>query len=60
MPSIKGPAILLGQFMRDEEPYNSISNIGKWVASLGYKAVQIPTWHPRVIDLDKTPESKTN
>ena len=44
MPSIKGPAILLGQFMRDEEPYNSISSIGKWVASLGYKAVQIPTW----------------
>jgi sugar phosphate isomerase/epimerase len=59
MPSIKGPAILLAQFMRDEEPYNSISNIGKWVASLGYKGVQIPTWDPRVIDLDKAAESKT-
>jgi sugar phosphate isomerase/epimerase len=59
MPSIKGPAIFLGQFMRDEEPYNNISNIGKWVASLGYKGVQIPTWDPRVIDLDKAAESKT-
>ncbi len=59
MPSIKGPAIFLGQFMRDEEPYNNISNIGKWVASLGYKGVQIPTWDPRVIDLDRAAESKT-
>ncbi len=59
MPSIKGPAILLAQFMRDEEPYNSISSIGKWVASLGYKGVQIPTWDPRIIDLDKAAESKT-
>lgn len=59
MPSIKGPAIFLGQFMRDEEPYNNMSNIGKWVASLGYKGVQIPTWDPRVIDLDKAAESKT-
>ena len=59
MPSIKGPAILLGQFMRDEEPYNNLSNIGEWVASLGYKGIQIPTWDPRVIDLDKAAESKT-
>ncbi len=59
MPSIKGPAILLAQFMRDEEPYNNISSIGKWVASLGYKGVQIPTWDPRIIDLDKAAESKT-
>ncbi|MBC8252787.1 MAG: sugar phosphate isomerase/epimerase [Ardenticatenia bacterium] len=59
MPSIKGPAILLAQFLRDEEPYNSISNIGKWVASLGYKGVQIPTWDPRVIDLDQAAQSKT-
>ena len=43
MPKMKGPGILLAQFMRDEEPYNNIENIGRWVAGLGYVGVQIPT-----------------
>lgn len=59
MSKMKGPAIFLAQFMRDEEPYNNISNIGKWVAGLGYKGVQIPGWDGRVIDLDKAAASKT-
>ena len=59
MPEMKGPAIFLAQFIRDEEPYNNISNIGRWVADLGFKGVQIPGWDPRVIDLDKAAESKT-
>ena len=59
MPKIKGPAIFLAQFMRDEPPYNNMENIGKWVAGLGYKGVQIPAWDQRVIDLDQAATSKT-
>ena len=59
MSHIKGPAIFLAQFMRDEEPYNTIDNIGRWVAGLGYKGVQIPAWDARAIDLEKAAESKT-
>ena len=59
MPKIKGPAIFLAQFMRDEVPYDTMENIGKWVAGLGYKGVQIPGWDDRVIDLGKAAESKT-
>jgi len=59
MPSIKGPAIFLAQFLRDEEPYNNLENIGKWVAGLGYKGVQIPTWEDRVFDRDLAAQSKT-
>ena len=59
MSSMKGPGIFLAQFLRDEEPYDNLENIGKWVASLGYKGVQIPTWDSRVFDLDKAAESKT-
>jgi len=55
---MKGPGIFLAQFLRDNEPYNNLENIGKWVADLGYKGVQIPTWDTRVIDLDKAAESK--
>jgi len=59
MNQIKGPGIFLAQFLRDEEPYNNLVNIGKWVADFGYKGVQIPTWDSRVIDLDRAAESKT-
>jgi len=59
MSNIKGPAIFLAQFLRDEEPYDNLENIGRWVASLGYKGVQIPTWDSRVFDLDKAAESRT-
>ncbi|MHC4328266.1 MAG: sugar phosphate isomerase/epimerase family protein [Planctomycetota bacterium] len=58
MRSIKGPGIFLAQFLRDAEPYNNLENIGKWVADLGYKGVQIPTWNSRVFDLDKAAQSK--
>ncbi|MHC4596972.1 MAG: sugar phosphate isomerase/epimerase family protein, partial [Planctomycetota bacterium] len=58
MSRIKGPGIFVVQFLRDEEPYNNLTNIGQWVADLGYKGVQIPTWDSRVLDLDKAAESK--
>jgi sugar phosphate isomerase/epimerase len=59
MNTMKGPGIFLAQFLRDNEPYNNLKNIGTWVAGLGYKGVQIPTWDNRVIDLDKAAESKS-
>ncbi|MFC1635095.1 sugar phosphate isomerase/epimerase family protein [Planctomycetota bacterium] len=59
MSKIQGPGIFLAQFLRDHEPYDNLKNIGSWVASLGYKGVQIPTWDKRVIDLDKAAESKS-
>lgn len=59
MSKIQGPGVFLAQFLRDNEPYNNLKNIGSWVASLGYKGVQIPTWDKRVIDLDKAAESKS-
>ncbi|KAA9006128.1 sugar phosphate isomerase/epimerase family protein [Histidinibacterium aquaticum] len=55
---IKGPALFLAQFAGDEAPYNSLKNIAEWAAGLGYKGVQIPTFDPRLFDLDKAAESK--
>ncbi|MBD3391226.1 MAG: TIM barrel protein [Chitinivibrionales bacterium] len=59
MNSMKGPGICLPQFLRDKKPYNTLENIGKWVAGLGYKGVQIPTWTKQVFDVDKAAASKT-
>jgi sugar phosphate isomerase/epimerase len=59
MKTIKGPAIFLAQFMGDKPPFDSLETICRWMASLGYVGVQIPTWDPRCIDLQRAAESKT-
>ncbi len=59
MKTIKGPAIFLAQFVGDEKPFNNLKNICKWAKDLGYKAVQIPAWDQRLIDVVKAGESKT-
>lgn len=58
MKNIKGPAIFLAQFMGDSPPFDSLENICKWAAGLGYVGVQIPTWESRLIDLKTAAESK--
>lgn len=57
MKNIKGPGIFLAQFMTDTPPFNTLESVCKWVAELGYKGVQIPTWDSRCIDLKLTAES---
>ena len=59
MTTVKGPGIFLAQFLGDEAPFNSLSAICAWAKSIGFKGVQLPTWDPRVIDLQKAAESKT-
>ncbi|MEM9672249.1 MAG: sugar phosphate isomerase/epimerase [Bacteroidota bacterium] len=58
MKTMKGPAIFLAQFMSDDAPFNTLESACKWMASVGYEGVQIPTFDPRCIDLAKAAESK--
>jgi sugar phosphate isomerase/epimerase len=59
MTTIKGPGIFLAQFMGDNEPFNSLDSICKWAVDIGFKAIQIPTWETRLINLQLAAESKT-
>lgn len=59
MTTIKGPAIFLAQFMGDKPPFDNMKTICQWAKSIGFIGVQIPTWDPRCIDLQKAAESKT-
>ena len=59
MRTIKGPAIFLGQFAGDSAPFDTLDNICGWAAGLGYKGVQVPSWVPGFIDLDKAATSKS-
>ncbi|HEY9009504.1 MAG TPA: sugar phosphate isomerase/epimerase, partial [Devosia sp.] len=58
MKTIKGPAIFLAQFAGDKAPFDTLDNICKWAADLGYKGVQIPTWASHFIDVEKAATSK--
>ena len=53
MKTVQGPAIFLAQFADDVAPFNSWKSICGWAASLGYEAVQVPTWDSRLVDLEK-------
>ena len=58
MKTIQGPGIFLAQFAGDASPFNTLAEITKWAAGLGYKGVQIPSWDKRFIDLQQAAESK--
>ena len=59
MKTMQGPGIFLAQFVRDAAPFNSLDAICGWAKSLGYVAVQIPSWDARLFDLKRAGESKT-
>jgi sugar phosphate isomerase/epimerase len=59
MKTIKGPGLFLAQFASDQAPFNSLREISKWAKSIGYEAIQIPTWVGSLIDLKKAAESQT-
>ncbi|HPI09459.1 MAG TPA: sugar phosphate isomerase/epimerase [Catalimonadaceae bacterium] len=58
MKTIKGPAIFLAQFMGDESPFHNLDSACHYMASLGYKGVQIPSWDSRCVDLKKLATSR--
>ncbi|WP_404337224.1 sugar phosphate isomerase/epimerase family protein [Sphingomonas sp. MMS12-HWE2-04] len=57
MKAMKGPAIFLAQFLGDAAPFDTLENMARWAAGLGYKGVQIPC-DPRLIDLKTAAESQ--
>jgi sugar phosphate isomerase/epimerase len=58
MKTLQGPGIFLAQFAGDAAPFNSLDAIARWVASLGYKGIQIPSWDARLFDLDRAAQSQ--
>lgn len=57
LTTVKGPGLFLAQFMSDQPPFDTLENAARWAASLGYRALQIPSGDPRCIDLALAAES---
>lgn len=58
MKTMQGPGIFLAQFVGDNAPFNTLDAICGWAKSVGFVAVQIPTWDARLFDLKRAGESK--
>ena len=58
MKTIKGPGIFLAQFAGDNPPFNTLANMARWAADLGFVGIQIPTWDKRLFDLQRAAESQ--
>ena len=59
MKTIQGPAVFLAQFMGDAAPFDTLDGVCAYMADLGYRGIQLPTWDARLIDLDRAAESRT-
>ncbi|MCP3752042.1 sugar phosphate isomerase/epimerase [Pseudomonas sp. SBB6] len=59
MRTLKGPSLHLAQFSAEQAPFNSLPEIARWAAGHGFKALQVPAWDRRLIDLERAAESQT-
>jgi sugar phosphate isomerase/epimerase len=59
MKTIQGPGLFIAQFLQDSPPFDTLAGIAGWAAGLGYKALQLPAWDARVIDLARAAESRS-
>ncbi len=51
MQTIKGPSLHLAQFADNKAPFNSLEDIARWAAGVGFKGLQIPAWDQRLFDV---------
>jgi sugar phosphate isomerase/epimerase len=53
MRTIRGPAVFLAQFLAPQPPFDRLPSLASWARSLGFSGLQVPTFNPAVLDLDK-------
>ncbi|MDX4954557.1 sugar phosphate isomerase/epimerase family protein [Delftia acidovorans] len=59
MKTIKGPSLHLAQFADNKAPFNSLEDIARWAAGVGFKGLQIPAWDQRLFDVATAASSQT-
>jgi sugar phosphate isomerase/epimerase len=59
MRTIRGPGLFIAQFIDADARLSSLAGICRWAAELGFKGLQVPTWHSHIFDLAKAAASQT-
>jgi len=57
--NMRGPGIFLAQFLSAEAPFDTLTGIAQWAASLGYRGIQLPTLNTQCLDLRLAAQSQT-
>ncbi|MCZ8122381.1 MAG: sugar phosphate isomerase/epimerase [Magnetospirillum sp.] len=47
---MKGPGLMLSQFIGAASPYDSLPGLARWARGLGYEGLQVPVHDPRILD----------
>ena len=55
---MRGPGIFLAQFAGNKAPFDTLENMARWAAALGYVGVQVPTSDPKLFNLRLAAESR--
>jgi sugar phosphate isomerase/epimerase len=58
MKTIRGPGLFLAQFVGDRAPFDTLENLARWAAGLGYAGIQVQTT-AGLLDLALAAESPT-
>lgn len=58
MRTLKGPGISLEAISSFQLPFRSLDDIAKWVSSLGYYGIELPTWNSSLFDMALAAESQ--
>ncbi|NWA28548.1 sugar phosphate isomerase/epimerase [Pseudomonas gingeri] len=58
MKTLKGPGLFLAQFAGQQPPFDTLDNLARWSAGLGFKGVQIPSNVSALFDLELAGESQ--
>jgi sugar phosphate isomerase/epimerase len=56
--TVKGPALFTAQFVSELAPFDTLPNIARWAAELGFVGLQLPTNDARYFDLATAAASK--
>lgn len=59
MQTLKGPSLHLAQFSDEAFPFNSLPAVAAWAQENGFRALQIPAWDRRFIDINLAAESQS-
>lgn len=57
MRTIRGPSLFIAQFIGTEPRFDTLAGIAEWAAGLGFVALQIPTSHPHIFDVEQAAAS---
>jgi sugar phosphate isomerase/epimerase len=59
MQTIKGPGLFIVQFVDADARLSTLEGIAAFAAECGFTALQMPTFYPKIFDLEQAAESQS-